>query len=78
MKIIRGTRDAKGNVIQKQPSGGVGQQRCMKCHQICQGHTQANGQVTMRCNGCGAQYTSTAMDAPKAPAPGALPTRSPR
>jgi hypothetical protein len=78
MKIIRGTRDHKGNVFQKTPAGGVGRHRCMKCQQLCTAQRLPDGKLVMKCGGCGASYTATSMDGPKAPRPGALPTRAPR
>lgn len=77
MKIIRSVRDTKGNVIQKMPEGGIGQTRCPKCQMVCTAQTLANGQAVTQCGGCGANYTSSAMDRPKAPAPGVVPRRTP-
>ena len=34
-KVIRSVQDANGNIIQKQPEGGPGRTRCMKCQCIC-------------------------------------------
>ncbi len=78
MKIIRGTKDNKGNVFQKTPEGGVGRQRCMKCQNICTSQRLPDGKQVMKCGGCGASYTVSPLDAPKQPRPGALPTRVPR
>ena len=65
MKIIRSLRDAKGNLIQKQPTGGVGRQRCMKCQSLCVPSKLNNGATVMQCRGCGATYVCRALDAPK-------------
>ena len=64
-RVIRSVRDARGNVIQKQPTAGVGQQRCMKCQRICTAQRLPNGKQVMKCGGCGATYTSKRLDVPK-------------
>lgn len=71
MKIIRGTRDAKGNVIIKQQEGGVGRVRCMKCQRLAIPVRLANGKEVLQCQGCGAQFTRSSMDKP-------APARPPR
>lgn len=78
MKIIRGTQDNKGNVFEKQPEGGTGRMRCMKCSQLVVPSALADGRQVMQCIGCGANHVSTSMDRPP-PAPlGALPTKPPQ
>jgi hypothetical protein len=74
MRVIRSVRDTHGNVIRKQPPGGTGQQRCMKCQNMCLPKRLPNGKVVMRCSGCGASYVNTALDTkpvPQLPRPGA-------
>lgn len=66
MRIIRGTRDAKGNIITKQQEGGVARVRCMKCQNLAVPTILANGKQVLKCQGCGANYTSTPMDRPNA------------
>lgn len=78
MKIIRSVRDAKGNIIQKQPEGGVGRHRCMKCQGLCIPVSLPSGKQVMQCQGCGANYTTQSLDAPKAPRPGVVPRRPPQ
>ncbi len=79
MRIIRGTKDLKGNVITKTPVGrGVGTIRCTKCPGVVSPSTSANGQSILICSGCGAQYQATAMDKPYSPPPGTVPRRQPR
>lgn len=77
MKIIRGTQDARGVVYQKQPEGGTGRLRCMKCQQIMAKVRLANGQEVVQCQGCGASHTTSSMDKPYTPPPGTVPRRSP-
>ena len=57
-RVMRGTRDAKGTNFFKQPVGGTGRLRCMKCSGIASSVTLANGTTVMRCAACGAQYTA--------------------
>lgn len=78
MKVIHSVRDIRGNIIQKQPDAGVGQQRCMKCQCLCTSQVRPDGTRVMACSGCGAMYTSQPLDGPRPPPPGALPTRLPR
>jgi hypothetical protein len=78
MKIIRGTQDAKGNVFQKQPEGGTGRLRCMKCTSLITPQVLPDGSRVMQCGGCGANHTISAMDRPPPPAPNALPTKPSR
>ncbi len=78
MKIIRSVKDTRGNVIRKQPAGGMGQQRCMKCHNICGIKRLPGGKVVMQCVGCGANYVSSALDGPRPARLGALPKRAPQ
>ena len=75
-KIIRSRQDSRGNVIQKQPEGGPGRTRCMKCQCLCTTTCLANGMVVQSCSGCGANYVSTLLDAPKDPVLGVVPKRS--
>jgi hypothetical protein len=77
MKIIRGTRDAKGNVFQKQPEGGTGRTICMKDQGICTTQRLADGTLVHKCNRCGAVYQLRPLDGPKAPRPGVIPRRVP-
>lgn len=72
MRIIRGTRDAKGNIITKQQEGGVGRVRCMKCLRIAVPVTLPNGKQVLKCQGCGASFTSAPLDR------NATPVRPPR
>lgn len=72
MRIIRGTRDAKGNIITKVQEGGVGRVRCMKCLRICTTIRRADGTPVLSCGGCGAQFISRPLDSKPAP------TRPPR
>jgi hypothetical protein len=62
MRIIRGTRDAKGNVITKQQEGGVGRLRCMKCQCLAVPTRLADGREVHKCQGCGAMFTRSPMD----------------
>lgn len=71
MKIIRGTRDAKGNIITKQQEGGVARVRCMKCQGLAVPTTLPDGREVLKCTGCGAMYARVAMDKP-------APTQPPR
>lgn len=71
MRIIRGTRDAKGNVITKQQEGGVGRVRCMKCQRLAVPTRLPNGKEVLQCQGCGAQFTRAPLDKP-------APTQPPR
>lgn len=77
MKIIRGTQDSKGVVYQKQPEGGTGRMRCMKCGQICSATRLPNGTPVMQCGGCGATHTTAALDKPYVPPFGSVPKRLP-
>jgi hypothetical protein len=78
-KIIHSVRDARrGVTIQKQPEAGVGQLRCGKCQGMCTSQLLGDGTKVMKCGGCGANYTITAMDGPKPPRPGEVPRRVPR
>jgi hypothetical protein len=78
MRIIRGTRDAKGNVFQKQPAGGTGRIRCMKCQNLCTRQRMPDGREVMKCGGCGAAYAITQMSGPRALRPGEVPKRAHR
>ena len=77
MKIIRGTKDAKGVVYQKQPEGGTGRTICMKDQGICTTQRLPNGQLVHKCNRCGAVYGIKPLDGPKAARPGVVPRRVP-
>lgn len=78
MRIIRGTQDAKGNIFQKQPEGGTGRMRCMKCQCLVVPVTLAGGKQVMQCMGCGANHTTAPMDKPYTPPPGTVPKLQPR
>jgi hypothetical protein len=75
MKIIRSVRDTRGNVIQKQPKAGAGQQRCPKCSGMCTAQRSADGKLVMKCGSCGASYISRGLDAARKARPAASPTR---
>lgn len=75
MKVIHSVRDARGNVIQKQPEAGTGQMRCMKCQMMCTAQRMPDGRAVMKCSGCGANYNITSLDAPRDPQPGVVPRR---
>ena len=77
MKIIRSVRDTQGNIIQKQPDVGTGQQRCLKCHNMCITQRRADGKTVSVCGGCGAQYVSQGLGGPKPLKIGAVPRRPP-
>ena len=77
-KIIRSVQDPAGNIIQKQPEGGTGRTRCMKCQCIVTAQRQGSGQMVMKCSGCGAAYTSSPLDRPRAARPGEVPKRVPK
>jgi len=62
MKIIRGTRDNKGNVITKVGEGGIARVRCMKCSGLAVPHLMPNGKQVLKCTSCQAIYTSLSMD----------------
>jgi hypothetical protein len=73
MKVIRSVRDTRGNVIQKQPSGGVGQLKCPKCGLgRCTSKTMPNGRRVMQCNSCSASYVVGSMTSPRVAQPGAV------
>jgi hypothetical protein len=73
MKTIRAVRDARGNVLQKVPAGGVGRLRCPRCNGICTSKTMPNGKSVLTCSGpCGGSYVTGAMSAPKMPQPGVI------
>lgn len=74
MKVIRSVRDTRGNVVQKQPSGGAGRLRCPKCHGLCTTQAMPNGKSVMRCP-AGHSYVVNALSSPKVPVPGALKRR---
>jgi hypothetical protein len=61
MKTIRGTKDAKGVIYQKQPTGGTGRTVCMKCGGICIVVAMPNGKKVLSCQGCRAQYSTVSM-----------------
>jgi ribosomal protein S27E len=58
-KIIRGTLDNKNRTILKQPEGGVGRVRCMKCQQLAVAQLGPDGKQQFKCQGCGAIIKST-------------------
>lgn len=75
MKIIRGTKDLKGVIYQKQPEGGTGRSMCPKCHRPCTKIRKPNGQEVLSCTGCRAEYRSVSMT-PTVNAPhGAVPKK---
>ncbi len=63
MRVLRGTKDIKGNKLFKQPAGGSGRLRCMRCQGLATPFTLTDGKQAMRCNTCGAVYGVTALDA---------------
>lgn len=69
MRIIRGTRDAQGNVITKVGEGGVGRVRCMKCQGVAVPHRLPNGKQVLKCTSCQAVYGSVPMDKPRTGGP---------
>ena len=73
MKIIRGTKDLKGVIYQKQPQGGTGRQTCMKCHGICVQTVKPGGATVWACQGCRAEYGSTSLQPVVKTPPGSLP-----
>jgi hypothetical protein len=83
MRIIRSVRDARGNIIQKQPPGGAGRLKCPKCQRgVCSSKQMPNGKRIMSCTSCGASYVVGSMDRPHVAQPGStlkprasLPTR---
>ena len=75
MKIIRGTKDAKGVVYQKQPTGGTGRTLCMKCGGICISIAKPNGKKVLSCQGCRAEYSSVSMTPVVKELPGAIPKK---
>ena len=75
MKVIRSVRTPNGTVIQKQPDAGMGQQRCMKCQNLCTLQRLPNGMQVMLCSGCGATHQGRPMDKSHAAKPGAVPRR---
>lgn len=75
MKIIRGTQDAKGRVFQKQPEGGTGRMRCMKCSCLMTNVVTPDGKSVIQCGGCGAMHTTAGMDKKYTPPPGTVPRR---
>lgn len=77
MKIIRGTQDAKGVVYQKQPDGGTGRMRCMKCQGLMTKQRLADGTEVVKCGGCGANHKVVALDRPTPQRVGTTP-KSPR
>lgn len=58
MKIIRGTKDAKGTVLLKGVQGGVKRIRCPKCQMLAVPATKQDGASVLLCGGCGAEYRS--------------------
>jgi hypothetical protein len=74
MKVIRSVRDTRGNVIQKQPTGGAGRLRCPKCKGICTSQTMPNGKSVMRCP-LGHSYVVQALSPARVPVPGAIKRR---
>ncbi len=72
-RIIRSVKDARGNIIQKQPPGGLGRLKCPKCqHGVCVAKTYPNGKRVQSCQSCGASYVTGAMDRPHVPVPGSM------
>lgn len=63
MKIIRSVKDARGNIIQKQPPGGIGRLKCPKCQRgVTTAKVMPNGKRVLSCNSCGASYVVGSMD----------------
>ena|ERR1700729_1199712 len=61
MKIIRGTKDLKGVIYQKQPQGGTGRLVCGKCKGVCIQIKKPDGSTIWSCQGCRAEYKVTSM-----------------
>ena len=61
MKIIRGTKDLKGVVYQKQPQGGTGRLVCGKCKGVCAQIKKPDGSAVWSCQGCRAEYKVASM-----------------
>ena len=61
MKIIRGTKDLKGVIYQKQPQGGTGRLVCGKCGGVCIPVRKPDGTEMMACQGCRAEYKRVSM-----------------
>ena len=59
-KIIRGTRDAKGNLILRGGQGGVNKIRCPGCHGFAQPAT-VDGKPGYACATCGSKFRSQRM-----------------
>ncbi len=60
-KVIRGTRDAQGNVILRGEPGGSRRIRCLKCNGMATAASRPDGTQVLRCNICGAEYQSKPM-----------------
>lgn len=61
MKIIRGTKDHKGVVYQKQPQGGTGRLVCGKCNGVCAQIKKPEGTMVWSCQSCRAEYKAVSM-----------------
>lgn len=59
-KVIRGTRDAQGNVILKGGAGGIRKVRCPTCGGFAQ-PAQVNGKDGYACGACRTQFISQRM-----------------
>jgi hypothetical protein len=77
MRIIRSRQNAQGVRFQKQPEGGTGRTRCMKCQGICTTQHLPSGQLVHKCGGCGASYVIKSMGGPKPARLGVVPRRAP-
>lgn len=53
-KIVRGTKDAKGNLILKGGQGGINKVRCPSCGN--QAQPAAHDATSYKCANCGAQF----------------------
>lgn len=56
-KIIRGTRDRKGNVVLRGGQGGLRKLRCQSCHGTATEQITPDGRVAYVC-ACGAVYNT--------------------
>lgn len=58
-KVIRGSRDAKGNVILKGGQGGIQKIRCPTCKNVAQ--PDVSNTQTYKCANCGSTFKLTRM-----------------
>lgn len=78
MRIIRSVQDSQGNILDKQPDGGTGRTRCMKCQSLCIPQTLPDGSKVMQCQGCGGNYKHASFGAGRATVAGVVPKRQPK